>query len=71
MEELYAKAQNIGIAFAVNESADLVAYNCNEIEDCTGFEENSGQSGFEYVETKDLYSIFPVWLGDLYVKQIG
>ena len=71
MEELYAKAQSIGVAFAVNESADLVAYNCNEIVDCTGFEEDYVQSGFEYLETDDLYSIFPVWQGDLYVKQKG
>lgn len=71
MEELYAKAQSIGIAFAINESANLVAYNCKRIEDCTGCDVEYEQSGFEYVETENLYSLFPVWLGDLYVKQIG
>ena len=71
MEELYAKAQNIGIAFAINESANLVAYNCRRIEDCTGCDGEYEQSGFEYVEAENLYSMFPVWLGDIYVKQIG
>ena len=72
MWEIYVKAQDAGICFAVNENANLVAYNGHEIADCDGggiFPDETPE-GFENADLEKMKEIFPVWNCDeLYLKR--
>jgi hypothetical protein len=72
MYELYVKAQDMGICFAVNENSNLVAYNGLEIEDCDGggIFPNETPEGFEYADMEQMREVFPVWdCDELYLKR--
>lgn len=71
MYELYVKAQDMGICFAVNENSNLVAYNGLEIEDCADRPPlSSPPEGYEYADMEQMREVFPVWdCYELYLKR--
>lgn len=72
MWDIYVKAQDAGICFAVNENSNLVAYNGLEIADCDGggIFPNETPEGFENADLEKMKEIFPVWNCDeLYLKR--
>lgn len=71
MEALYQKMEAAGIAFGLNDDAEVVVYNATEIEDCESADVwGDGPDGYEYAEQNDMRRLFPVWGCDaLYVKR--
>lgn len=71
MEALYQKMEAAGIAFGLNDDAEVVACNATETEDCESADAwGQGPEGYEYVEQNDMRRLFPVWGCDaLYVKR--
>lgn len=71
MEKLYHKMQMAGIAFALNENAEVVVYNCKDINDCTRGDWGKGcPDGYEYADMNKMYSLFQVWADEnLYVSR--
>lgn len=68
MQSLHTIAQEAGIAFAVDDDGNLVAYNASEVEDCFG-EEACNEEDFIELNVNYMRRVFPVWNDSaLYVK---
>lgn len=63
MRKLYEEMQKEGIALALNDNEEIVAYNATHIADCQtgGVIFQNEPDGFEYADTGLLQPIFPVW----------
>lgn len=71
MQAVYVKAQAAGIAFAMDDNANVVAYNAEDVEDCEPCTPPFGDvpNGFEYVDVNEMQDVFSVWgTDDLCVK---
>ena len=69
MQAVYEKAQAAGIAFALDDNANVVAYNAKDVEDCEPSLFGNVPDGFEYADVNEMQDVFPVWgTDDLCVK---
>ncbi|MBR1447848.1 MAG: hypothetical protein IJ588_03750 [Prevotella sp.] len=60
MWKLYVEAQQAGIAFAINDNSNLVAYNALEVADCDSDNLYRG-SDYELADYDAMREVFPVW----------
>ena len=57
--DVYVKAQRNGIAFAINENSNLVAYNSLNIADYDS--DRLFSKNYEEVDLEQMHEVFPVW----------
>lgn len=70
MWQIYVEAQGAGIAFAVNENSNLVAYNALDIADCSSDNMFKDNGDFECADLEGMREVFPVWdCGELWLRR--
>lgn len=72
MYQLYVKAQLAGICFAVNDNANLVAYNGLGVDDCDSdpFNDEERNVDYECADMGRMREVFPVWNNEsLYLRR--